>query len=92
MEEALESLYPLISAQGMDWLYANCSTTAQRGALDWALRFENVLKPVDEECYDGVLNGTEADIVINSNSTSDYREKLDKELEEIDSQRTLANC
>jgi ketol-acid reductoisomerase len=86
VEEALESLYPLISAQGMDWLYANCSTTAQRGALDWAPRFESVLKPVIEECYNSVLNGTEADIVINSNSTSDYREKLDKELEKINSQ------
>ena len=86
VEEALESLFPLISAKGMDWLYANCSTTAQRGALDWAPRFEKVLKPVFEECYDSVLDGTEADIVIKANSTLDYREKLDKELEKIDSQ------
>ena len=86
VEEALESLFPLISAQGMDWLYANCSTTAQRGALDWAPRFQQVLKPVIEECYDSVLDGTEADIVIKANSTSDYREKLNKELKEIDSQ------
>ena len=86
VEEALESLYPLISAQGMDWLYANCSTTAQRGALDWAPKFESVLKPVIEDCYNSVLDGTEADIVIKANSTPDYREKLNKELEEIDSQ------
>ncbi len=86
VEEALESLFPLISARGMDWLYANCSTTAQRGALDWAPRFEQVLKPVIEECYDSVLNGTEADIVIKANSTEDYRDKLNKELNEIDSQ------
>ena len=86
VEEALESLYPLISAKGMDWLYANCSTTAQRGALDWAPRFEQVLKPVIEDCYNSVLDGTEADIVIKANSTLDYREKLNKELEEIDSQ------
>ena len=86
VEEALQSLYPLISDKGMDWLYANCSTTAQRGALDWAPRFEKVLAPVIEECYDSVLNGNEADIVIKANSTSDYREKLNKELEEIDSQ------
>ena len=32
------------------------------------------------------LDGTEADIVIKANSTSDYREKLNQELEEIDSQ------
>ena len=86
VEEALQSLYPLISDKGMDWLYANCSTTAQRGALDWAPRFESVLKPVIENCYDSVLNGTEADIVIKANSTSDYREKLNKELDEIDAQ------
>ena len=86
VEEALESLFPLISAQGMDWLYANCSTTAQRGALDWAPKFEEVLKPVIEDCYNKVLDGSEADIVIKANSTSDYREKLNKELEEVDSQ------
>jgi len=86
VEEALESLFPLISARGMDWLYSNCSTTAQRGALDWAPKFEKVLKPVMEECYDSVLNGTEADIVIKANSTEDYREKLNKELNEIGSQ------
>ncbi len=86
VEEALESLFPLISAQGMDWLYSNCSTTAQRGALDWAPRFEFVLKPVIEECYKSVLNGHEADVVIESNSSPDYREKLNKELKEIDSQ------
>ena len=86
VEEALQSLYPLISAQGMDWLYANCSTTAQRGALDWAPAFEEVLKPVIQNCYTSVKDGTEADIVIRENSSVDYREKLNKELAEIDSQ------
>ena len=83
VEEALESLYPLISEKGMDWLYFNCSTTAQRGALDWASKFENVLKPVIDECYDSVLSGKEADNVINANSSNDYREKLNKELDEM---------
>lgn len=86
VEEALQSLYPLISAQGMDWLYANCSTTAQRGALDWAPTFEEVLKPVIQDCYTSVKDGTEADIVIKENSSVDYRKKLNKELAEIDSQ------
>lgn len=86
VEEALESLFPLISEKGMDWLYSNCSTTAQRGALDWAPKFERVLKPVIEDCYSSVICGIEADIVINSNSTNDYRDKLNKELKEIDSQ------
>ena len=70
----------------MDWLYSNCSTTAQRGALDWAPKFEKVLKPVIEDCYNSVISGIETNIVINANSSPDYREKLNKELKEIDSQ------
>ena len=72
VEEALQSLFPLISDKGMDWLYANCSTTAQRGALDWAPKFEKVLKPIIHECYDSVLDGTEADNVVKSNSKKNY--------------------
>ena len=86
VEEALESLFPLISANGMDWLYKNCSTTAQRGAIDWAPRFEKVLKPVIEECYESVKSGREAKIVLESNNRDDYREQLNKEIDEIDSQ------
>ena len=86
IEEALQSLYPLVAEKGMDWMYANCSTTAQRGALDWAPRFRDVIKPVVEKCYQSVLKGTEAKISINSNSQNDYREKLEKELEEVSSQ------
>ena len=86
IEEALESLYPLVSQKGMDWMYANCSTTAQRGALDWAPKFHKVLKPVIQECYDRVKAGTEAQIAIESNSRSDYRQQLEKELAVIDGQ------
>lgn len=86
VEEALVSLYPLISEKGMDWLYSNCSTTAQRGALDWAPKFEKVLKPVIAECYEEVVNGNEADTIINSNSDINYRDKLNKELEEMNNQ------
>ena len=86
VEEALESLFPLISDQGMDWLYANCSTTAQRGALDWAPRFQELLEPKIQECYDSVKSGIETNIVIEANSSPDYREKLNKELAEIDNQ------
>ena len=86
VEEALVSLYPLISAKGMDWLYANCSTTAQRGALDWAPRFEEVLKPVIQDCYNDVVNGKEVSRVIECNSDKNYREKLDKELNEMANQ------
>ena len=86
VEEALVSLYPLISEKGMDWLYANCSTTAQRGALDWAHRFEEVIKPVIEECYDSVESGVEADVVIEANSFPGYRSRLDQELAEMKNQ------
>jgi ketol-acid reductoisomerase len=80
VEEALQSLYPLIGDNGMDWMYANCSTTAQRGALDWAPKYEAVLRPVIEECYQSVLRGDEARTVIRANSDPEYREKLEVEL------------
>ncbi|MFL2989091.1 MAG: ketol-acid reductoisomerase [Candidatus Neomarinimicrobiota bacterium] len=86
IEEALESLYPLVSEKGMDWMYSNCSTTAQRGALDWAPRFKNVLKPVINDCYEKVVSGVEAKISISSNSRDDYRNQLNKELDEINNQ------
>ena len=86
IEEALESLYPLVSKKGMDWMYSNCSTTAQRGALDWAPKFKNTLKPIIEECYQKVLSGEEARRSIESNSNPNYRNELNKELDEINNQ------
>lgn len=86
IEEALQSLYPLVSEKGMDWMYANCSTTAQRGALDWAPKFRDTLKPVIEECYQKVISGEEAKTAIESNSRPDYRDQLERELEEVNSQ------
>jgi ketol-acid reductoisomerase len=84
VEEALQSLYPLINERGMDWMFANCSTTAQRGALDWAPKYEEVLRPVIEECYARVKSGKETAIAIDANTRPDYREQLDKELAEMD--------
>ena len=86
VEEALESLYPLISDKGMDWLYSNCSTTAQRGALDWAPIFKNTLEPVINDCYNSVVAGKETDRVINCNSDTNYRDILNKELDIIKNQ------
>ena len=80
VEEALVSLYPLINSKGMDWLYKNCSTTAQRGALDWAPKYEKAIRPVIEECYDSVINGIETENVIKQNSNIDYRKNLNHEL------------
>lgn len=81
VEELTQSLGPLFGAKGMDWMYANCSTTAQRGALDWAPRFREAIKPVMEWLYYSVKTGNEAQISIDKNSQADYREKLNAELE-----------
>ncbi len=83
VEEATESLYPLVAENGMDWMYANCSTTAQRGALDWWKKFRDACKPVFEELYESVETGNEAQLSIDSNSKADYREKLEAELKEL---------
>ena len=80
VEELTQSLMPLFAAKGMDWMYANCSTTAQRGALDWYPRFKDAIKPVMQQLYQSVAEGTEAQISIDSNSKPDYREGLEKEL------------
>jgi len=83
VEEATQSLYPLIGARGMDWMYSNCSTTAQRGALDWWKKFYNANKPLMEELYESVKNGTETRITLEANSRPTYRAGLEKELEEL---------
>jgi len=83
VEEATQSLYPLIAENGMDWMYANCSTTAQRGALDWFGRFRDAAKPIFEELYRSVATGEETRRTLESNSRTDYREQLEKELKTI---------
>ena len=67
----------------MDWMYANCSTTAQRGALDWWKKFRDAVYPVFEELYESVESGEEAKITIEANKKTNYREGLDKELSEL---------
>lgn len=83
VEELTQSLMPLIAENGMDWMYANCSTTAQRGALDWWKKFYEATKPVFEELYESVEKGNESQKSISSNSRENYREELTKELEEL---------
>ena len=83
VEEATQSLYPLIAENGMDWMYANCSTTAQRGALDWWKKFRDAVYPVFEDLYNSVEKGEETRITIEANQKSDYRESLEKELDEL---------
>lgn len=83
VEELTQSLMPLVAENGMDWMYANCSTTAQRGALDWWKKFRDASLPVFSELYDEVAKGNEAQRSIDSNSQSDYRVKLEAELKEL---------
>ena len=83
VEELTQSLMPLFAAKGMDWMYANCSTTAQRGALDWMTPFHDATKPVFEKLYKEVASGNEAQRSIDTNSKANYREGLEKELKAL---------
>ena len=83
VEELTQSLMPLFAAKGMDWMYANCSTTAQRGALDWMGPFHDACKPVVQKLYESVKSGNEAQISIDANSKPDYRQGLEQELKAL---------
>ncbi|KAK5129361.1 Acetolactate synthase, mitochondrial [Meristemomyces frigidus] len=83
VEEATQSLYPLIGQNGMDYMYAACSTTARRGAIDWSKKFKDTLKPVFEELYDSVKTGKETQRTMEYAGRKDYREAFEKEMEEI---------
>ncbi|HDJ33001.1 MAG TPA: ketol-acid reductoisomerase [Bacteroidetes bacterium] len=83
VEELTQSLMPLVAENGMDWMYANCSTTAQRGALDWKNRFRDAVAPVFDRLYKSVASGKEAAITIEANRQENYREKLSAELKQL---------
>ncbi|HUT69187.1 MAG TPA: ketol-acid reductoisomerase [Desulfatiglandales bacterium] len=83
VEELTQSLIRLVAENGVDWMYYHCSTTAQRGALDWKPRFRDAVAPLFEELYESVASGKETKIVLESNSAPDYRERLGEELAEI---------
>jgi ketol-acid reductoisomerase len=83
VEELTQSLIRLVGENGMDYMYANCSTTAQRGALDWHPRFRDAVAPVFEELYESVISGKETAVVLKANSAPDYKVKLDAELKQM---------
>jgi ketol-acid reductoisomerase len=83
VEELTQSLIRLVAQNGMDWMFSNCSTTAQRGALDWAPKFRDAVVPLFDELYQSVVSGVETKRVLDANSAPDYREKLQKELDVI---------
>jgi ketol-acid reductoisomerase len=83
VEELTQSLIRLVDKNGMDWMYANCSTTAQRGALDWRHEFRQAVEPVFDKLYESVVSGEQTKIVLEANSAADYKEKLEVELREM---------
>jgi ketol-acid reductoisomerase len=83
VEELTQSLIRLVGENGMDWMFANCSATAQRGALDWRHKFREAVKPVFEDLYESVETGKETKRVIESCSKPDYMDDLREELDEI---------
>lgn len=83
VEELTQSLIRLVDQNGMDWMFSNCSTTAQRGALDWSPKFRDAVMPVFETLYARVADGSETRRVLDANSKPDYKEKLQVELDQI---------
>jgi ketol-acid reductoisomerase len=83
VEELTQSLIRLVDEKGMDWMYANCSATAQRGALDWRPKFRDATMPVFEELYRRVKSGEECKRVLDSTSAGNYRDMLEVELKEL---------
>jgi len=83
VEELTQSLIRLVDENGMDWMYANCSVTAQRGALDWRPKFKKATLPVFRELYKSVKTGKEAARTMRMGSRKDYKEVLEKELSEM---------
>jgi ketol-acid reductoisomerase len=83
VEELTQSLIRLVDERGMDWMYSNCSATAQRGALDWRPRFKQAVMPVFELLYDRVSSGKECARVLASTGGPNYQQELGKELAEL---------
>jgi len=83
VEELTQSLIRLVDENGMDWMYSNCSATAQRGALDWKPRFKKAVLPVFKELYQRVKTGKECARVLSACGAPNYQAQLQKELGEI---------
>jgi len=82
-EELTQSLIRLVDENGMDWMYQNCSATAQHGALKWRKIFKKAVKPVFEQLYKSVVNKTECKEVIRDCSKKNYKQWLEKQLKQM---------
>jgi len=83
VEELTQSLIRLVDENGMDWMYANCSATAQRGALDWKPRFKKAVLPVFKDLYNRVKTGKECARVLSACGKADYQKQLTRELNQL---------
>ena len=83
VEELTQSLIRLVDEKGMDWMYSNCSATAQRGAIYWRPRFKEAVLPVFKELYRRVSSGEECVRVLESTGAPNYKEVLTKELNDL---------
>ena len=83
VEELTQSLIRLVDENGMDWMFSNCSATAQRGALDWKGSFKEATAPVFKKLYYRVKSGEECTRVLDSTGQANYQETLNAELKEM---------
>ena len=83
VEELTQSLIRLVDEKGMDWMYANCSATAQRGALDWRPKFKAATLPVFNDLYNKVNREKNVSEYLNQQVLPIIKQVLDAELNEL---------
>ena len=80
-EELTQSLARLVDENGMDWMYSNCSQTAQHGALKWRPIFRKAVEPVFKRLYASTKKMQEAREVIRDTGRADYKKVMAAKLQ-----------